>query len=205
MFQSDESYIIYRESPNWSKLAARENLLPIFYLFFFPFYTQRNLLNPSFRNSKKKKNTFYRTQFPQKLKKSPTLFQVSSRPRSLIIKKVKYQNSFNSSNHTPFSLKISENIKLEKNFFPLFCFLILIWGSGIMRRAVKREAGSSSRGRVDDSSEQLLRTVKREKLSRNGANENVDNESTRTNQPQDTVQRRVLRSKYLAVLSKIQG
>lgn len=75
-----------------------------------------------------------------------------------------------------------------------------------MRRAVKREAGSSSsRGRVDDSSEQLLRTVKREKLSRNGADENVDNESTRTNQPQDTVQRRVLRSKYLAVLSKIQG
>lgn len=74
-----------------------------------------------------------------------------------------------------------------------------------MRRTVKREAGRSSRGRVDDSSEQLLRTVKREKLSRNGADENVDNESTRTNQPQDTVQRRVLRSKYLAVLSKIQG
>lgn len=73
-----------------------------------------------------------------------------------------------------------------------------------MRRTVKREARSSSRGRVDDSSEQLLRTVKREKLSRNGADENVDNESTRTNQPQDTVQRRVLRSKYLAVLSKIQ-
>lgn len=73
-----------------------------------------------------------------------------------------------------------------------------------MRRTVKREAGSSSSGRVDDSSEQLLRTVKREKLSRNGADENVDNESTQTSRPQDTVQRRVLRSKYLAVLSKIQ-
>ncbi|KAJ0084125.1 hypothetical protein Patl1_29870 [Pistacia atlantica] len=73
-----------------------------------------------------------------------------------------------------------------------------------MRRAAKRETGNSSRSsreRVSDKTEQL-RSVKREKVSHSRVDLGAGDESTPSSQ-QDTVQRRVLRSKYLAVMNKI--
>ncbi|KAJ0021320.1 hypothetical protein Pint_31274 [Pistacia integerrima] len=73
-----------------------------------------------------------------------------------------------------------------------------------MRRAAKREPGNSkrsSRERVSDKTEQL-RSVKREKVSHSRVDLGAGDESTPSSQ-QDTVQRRVLRSKYLAVMNKI--
>ncbi|XP_044478557.1 non-structural maintenance of chromosomes element 4 homolog A-like [Mangifera indica] len=73
-----------------------------------------------------------------------------------------------------------------------------------MRKAAKREPANtsgSSRERVSDNAEQL-RSVKREKVSHSRVDLGADDESTQASQ-QDTVQRRVLRSKYLAVMNKI--
>lgn len=75
-----------------------------------------------------------------------------------------------------------------------------------MRRAAKREPGNSSgnsRERVSDKTEQL-RSVKREKVSHSRVDLGADDESTQSSQ-QDTAQRRVLRSKYNAVMNKING
>ncbi|KAL5832165.1 hypothetical protein ACOSQ4_017519 [Xanthoceras sorbifolium] len=69
-----------------------------------------------------------------------------------------------------------------------------------MRKSLRREPGCSRDG-VDEA-EQQLRNVKREKLSHDSVDLAADNESTQPSQ-QDTVQRRVLRSKYLEVMNMI--
>lgn len=61
------------------------------------------------------------------------------------------------------------------------------------------------RNRVDEVGDvEQLRTVKREKVSQNGVDLADADESTRPSQ-RDAVERRVLRSKYLAVKNKIEG
>lgn len=129
MFQSDESYIIYRESPNWSKLAARENLLPIFYLFFFLFYTHRNLLN-SCLLEKKKKITFLPHTISPKIKKishSISSFippALSYNKKSQISKLIQFFKSH------PIFTQNFRKYKVRKEFFSPLLFLdfdLRIW------------------------------------------------------------------------------